>query len=111
LVVWRSDFPREKQLFLWSKDKEVLDWLLGLPHSARLTSNIDQLKNYRKFRLGESDTAMRLDLTRRCRCQAGSLSAVAYRRAGAIRDDHTAHLCEAMAVRLRVDRVPRLASV
>jgi hypothetical protein len=40
LVVWRSAFPREKKIFVLRKDKEVLDWLLGLPHSARLTSKI-----------------------------------------------------------------------
>jgi len=66
-VIWRSDFPEKKRLFLWRKDKEVLGWLLGLPHSARLTSKISQLKNYRNFQLGELDTAVRLDLTGRCR--------------------------------------------
>jgi hypothetical protein len=106
LVVWRSAFPREKKHFLWRKDKEVLDWLLGLPHSARLTSKISQLKNYRNFRLGELDTAVGLDLTRRCRCQASSLGVVAYRRAGVIRNDPTGNLRNAIAGRPRVSSRP-----
>jgi hypothetical protein len=72
-------FSPRKKLIPWMKDKEVLDWLLGLPHSARLTSKISQLKNYRKLGLAELDTAVGLDLTRRYRCQARSPGVVAYR--------------------------------
>jgi hypothetical protein len=90
-------FSPRKKLFLWRKDKEVLDWLLGLPHSARLTSKISQLKNYRNFGLGELDTAVGLDVTRRCRCRARSPGVVAYRRAGAIRGDHAEQLHAVMA--------------
>jgi hypothetical protein len=105
-VVWRSAFPREEKLFPWKKDKEVLDWLLRLPHSARLTSKISQLKNYRNFRLGELDTAVRLDLRRRCQCQARNLCVVAYSRADVIRNDHTGNLREAIGERSRVSSRP-----
>jgi hypothetical protein len=94
-------FSRRKRLFFWRKDKDVLDSPLGLPHLARLTSKIDQLQNYRKVRLVELDTAVGLDVTRRCRCQAKSLGVVSYRRASAIRGDCSGNLREAMAGRLR----------
>ena len=103
---WRSSFSREKQLFLSRRDKDVLNLLLGLPHSARLTSKIDQLKNYREFRLVELDTAVGLDATRRCRCQARILGVVACRRVGAIRADCTGNLREAITGRPRVSSRP-----
>ena len=40
------------------------------------------------------------------RCQARSLSVVAYRQAGAIRNDHTGNLREAIAMRPRVSLCP-----
>ncbi len=51
-VVWRSDIPEKKRLFPWREGKEVLDWILGLSHSARLTSKSSQLKNFKNSRSG-----------------------------------------------------------
>jgi hypothetical protein len=108
LEVWISVFSREKKLFDWRKGKEVINLFLGMPHLAGLTPKISEMKNNRKARLGELDTAVGLDSTKRCRCQARSRSAVVSRRAGAIRRDHTGTLREAIADWLRASVHPRV---